>query len=405
MKTIGATRPPGAHEDAQAVVRQARRRQRRRRLVTAVVAVLAAGGALGGYAAATGTGHPRSARTVSGTGHRSPPGPRTLGIGATMLMWPSAGPESWMSGAYVDDLSTGRLVLRQLPGIIPGDYSPYLVTVGHRLVYVGQHGTTAIAADLTGKPRVLGTTPFFAPSAEPGHVWLLYDRKAAHVARPVPVTGGRPGPAVTLPRETFLAQGTDRGLLLEGPPNGTLLLWTPGHAPTPLPHSPIWIHLFAADARLAAYGAGCKHVTTSSFEYDACPELRVFDVVTGRLDSFRAPPGTTGWVQNGIRPLGMNNGISPLDTMLAAEAVTSARRGRTRLFVLPLGPRHPKPTAVPSSAALMTAMTTWSADGAWLFYQGPGGHLWAYQYATGRARPSAIPCCQYTAMATIPSPP
>ncbi|HSZ30906.1 MAG TPA: hypothetical protein VK784_14265, partial [Pseudonocardiaceae bacterium] len=296
-------------------------------------------------------------------------------------------------------------VLRQLPGIIPGDYSPYLVTVGHRLVYVGQHGTTVIAADLTGKPRVLGTTPFFAPSAEPGHVWLLYDRKAAHVARPVPVTGGRPGPAVALPRETFLVQGTGRGLLLEGPPNGTLQLWTPGHAPTPLPHSPVWVHLFAADARLAAYGTGCKHLTASSFEYDACPELRVFDVVTGRLDSFRAPPGTTGWVQNGIRPLGMNNGISPLNTMLAAEAVTSARRGRTRLFVLPLGPWHPRPIAVPSSAALMTAMTTWSADGSWLFYQGPGGHLWAYQYATGQARPSAIPCCQYTAMATIPSPP
>jgi hypothetical protein len=405
MKTISPARLPGADEDAQAVIRQARRHQRRRRLVTAVVAVLAAGGALGGYAATTGTGHPRSARTVSGTGDRPPARPRTLGIGATMLMWPSAGPESWMSGAYVDDLSTGRLVLRQLPGIIPGDYSPYLVTVGHQLVYVGQHGTTAIAANLTGKPRVLGTTQFFAPSAEPGHVWLLYNRKTAHVARPVPVTGGRPGPTVTLPRETFLAQGTDRGLLLDGPPNGTLLLWTPGHPPTPLPYSPIRIHLFAADARLAAYGTGCKYMTTSSFTYDACPELRVFDVVTGRLDSFRAPPGTTGWVQNGIRPLGMNNGISPRDTMLAAEAVTSPHRGRTRLFVLPLDPRHPNPTAVPASAAILTTMTTWSADGSWLFYQGPGGHLWAYQYATGRARPSTIPCCQYTAMATIPSPP
>ena len=163
-----------------------------------------------------------------GRPHRPPPGRGALGIGATMLMWPSGGPESWASGAYVDELSTGRLAQRQLPGIVPGDYSPYLITVGSRLVYVSRDGTTAIAANLTGKPRVLGTTQFFAPSAEPGHVWLSYDRQKASVVRSVPVTGGQPGPAITLPRKTFLAQGTDRGLLLGGPPNGTLLLWTPG---------------------------------------------------------------------------------------------------------------------------------------------------------------------------------
>jgi len=78
-------------------------------------------------------------------------------------------------------------------------------------------------------------------------------------------------------------------------------------------------------------------------------------------------------------------------------------QGRTRLYLLRLAGAGRAASAVPSSAALMTAMTTWSADGSWLFYQGPGGHLWAYQYATGRARPSAIPCCQYTAMATMPS--
>jgi hypothetical protein len=110
--------------------------------------------------------------------------------------------------------------------------------------------------------------------------------------------------------------------------------------------------------------------------------------------------------------IGMDNAISPRATMIAAEAVTSPRRGQTRLFVLAFGPRHQKPTVVPSSAAFMTAMTTWSPDGSWLFYQGPGGHLWAYQGATGRTRPSAIPsrplampCCQYNAMAAIPSPP
>jgi hypothetical protein len=330
-------------------------------------------------------------------------------------MWPVGYPVfgPWSGPpAYLGNLRTGRLSRRQIPGIIGGDFSPYLIAVGHQLVYVGQHGTTAIAADLTGKPRVLGTTQFFAPSAMPGHVWLSYERKTAQVIRSVPVTGGPPGPAVTLPRGDFLFQGTDRGLLLEGPPNGTLQEWTPGHAPQPLPYSPTWDDTFAADARLVAYGTGCRDAITGPstpshqrIGYRICQDLRVFDVVTGTLDSFRAPRGTAGWVRSGISSIGIDNAISPRDTMIAAEAVTSARRGQARLFVLPLRPRHQQPTAVPSSAAFMTTMTAWSADGLWLFYQGPRGHLWAYQDATGRARASAMPCCRYNVMAAIPSSP
>ncbi len=404
MKTIGATRPPRAGEDPQAVIRQARRRHRRRQLVTGVVAVLVLGGALGGYAAATGTGHRAAARAASGSGHRSPPGPAGLGIGATVLLWPVGHPgfgPGWGPPAYLGNLDTGRLALRQVPGITAGDFSRYMVAVGRQLVYSGQDGTTAIAADLTGTPRVLGPTEFFAPSAEPGQVWLIYQRETARVVRSAPVTGGRPGPAVTLPANTWLVQGTERGLLLEGPPDGTLQLWIPGHALRPLPYSPDWSDSFAADARLVAYGTGCNYHEG----INACSELRVFDVVTGRLDSFRAPQGTAGWVRSGTYPIGMDNAISPRDTMIAAEAVTSARHGQARLLVLPLGSRHQKPAAVPSSAVLPTAMTTWSADGSWLFYQGPDGHLWAYQAATGRTRASDIPCCQYFAMAAIPSPP
>ncbi len=408
MMTIGATRLPNADEDAQAVIRQARRRHRRRQLATGVIAVLAIGGALGGYAAATGTGHRGAARVASRSGHRSPPGPAGLGIGATVLLWPVGHPgfgPGFGPPAYLVKVDTGRLALRQVPGIAPGDFSPYLIAVGRQLVYVGQDGTTAIAADLTGRPRLLGATEFFAPSAEPGHVWLSYQRKTAEVVRSVPVTGGRPGPAVTLPGNTWLVRGTERGLLLEGPPDGTLQLWAPGHAPRPLPYSANWNDVFAADARIVAYGTGCSYHE----EIDACSELRVFDVVTGGLESFPAPPGTAGWVRSGVHAIGMDNAISPRDTMIAAEALTSPRRGQARLFVLPLGARHQEPAAVPSSVAVttgvITPMTTWSADGSWLFYQGLGGHLWDYQAATGRTRASDIPCCQYFAMAAVPSPP
>jgi hypothetical protein len=38
-----------------------------------------------------------------------------------------------------------------------------------------------------------------------------------------------------------------------------------------------------------------------------------------------------------------------------------------------------------------------------LLYQGPGGHLWAYQATSGQTRASGTPCCRYTVMAAAPS--
>ena len=61
-------------------------------------------------------------------------------------------------------------------------------------------------------------------------------------------------------------------------------------------------------------------------------------------------------------------------------------------------------TAVPSSAAFLLSVTAWSPDSSWLFYQGPGQHMWAYQVTTGQARSSTTTCCQYAVMATIKNP-
>jgi len=58
---------------------------------------------------------------------------------------------------------------------------------------------------------------------------------------------------------------------------------------------------------------------------------------------------------------------------------------------------------VPSSAAYLFARTAWSANDTWLLYQGPGGHLRAYQVTSGQTRASGTPCCQYTVMAAVPS--
>jgi len=91
---------------------------------------------------------------------------------------------------------------------------------------------------------------------------------------------------------------------------------------------------------------------------------------------------------------------------MAAEAVVPPRsQGTVRVFILHLTGQDTKATAVPSSAAFLLSVTAWSPDSSWIFYQGPGQKMWAYQVTTGQARSSTTPCCQYAVMATISSPP
>jgi len=124
-------------------------------------------------------------------------------------------------------------------------------------------------------------------------------------------------------------------------------------------------------------------------------------VVTGRLLSFRAPPGTAGWIPFGI---GVTRAIAPGGRMIAGYAATRPLgKGQDRLYVMSLTGATGQPQPVPSSAAILYARTAWSADGTWLFYQGPRGRLWAYQVSSGRVRASTTPCCSYTVMVAFPS--
>jgi len=197
MRTAQASRLPGEGMDPEAVIRQARRRQRRRWLGAgvALVAVLAAAAAV---IMAGGSGsrprrpvtHPVRAAPAHAIRPAPVPGLILGGAATTVVMWPVGYPLFTSAGgppAYVDDLTTGHLSRRQVPGIVGCDCQPYLIGVSRRLVYVGAGGTTVIPADLAGKPRVLGTTPFFAPAAAPGHIWLVRYRGPArsggHLAR------------------------------------------------------------------------------------------------------------------------------------------------------------------------------------------------------------------------------
>jgi hypothetical protein len=228
MKTAPVRGLPGTGTQPEALITEARRRQRRRRaaVTVAVVAVLgsAAGVAAGLHGPGRGLSVPR--------GHAETPAPIPRSVGTTVLMWPASfGP--CCGAVAVDDLSTGRLAQSLQPDIALGDYQPLVTQVGRWLVYVGSR-TMAIRDDLSGKPRVLGTTPFFAPSATPGHVWLFQDGTRNQIqAWQVPVAGGAPSPRVALPAGAYLpaVRGTDAGLLLQLPHG--LALWSPGKPGTP----------------------------------------------------------------------------------------------------------------------------------------------------------------------------
>jgi hypothetical protein len=401
-----------------ALIREARRRQRRRYLIagTTLIAIASVAGAVIASAVGDNRVLPPQRHTGPAAFARHTQGPRAApilaGARTVVVLWPVGRPAfgpDFAPPAYVADLSTGQLSRRPVPAIAGGDYQPYVISVGTRLVYVGSAGTMTIRASLEDQPAVLGPpTPFFAPSATPGRVWLVYYRNYADGgpvrAREVPVGAGPTGPAVLMPARTALVvRGTKVGFLLETR-HGlslSLALWRPGRAPENLPLLPARgdgiSDGFDATAGMIAYGTRCDSYTTEPDAGDngfvACAMLRVLDVRTGRLASFAAPAGTAGWLPAGF---GRVSAISPGGQMIAAyAAVPPAEEGRVRLYLVRLGTG--RATAVPSAARTF-ADTAWSENGSWLLYQGAGQHLWAYEVTTGQVRSSSTPCCHYMVM-------
>lgn len=266
---------------------------------------------------------------------------------------------------------------------------------------------------LRGGPPDLTRSRWRAPLEEEPlarAVWLVRARQwpgKAMRAQPVSVSSGRRDSAIALPMGATIVQGTDAGLLLISR-SGDLELWRPGRAARTLGRLPgsLGGAGFASSTRLVAYGTGCRiKEATSGFPrtpvgYDVCRTLRVIDVVSGKRLSYSAPSGTVGWVPHGF---GAENGLAPNNGRLAAEAaIPPARKGRIRVFVLPLADTHRAPRPAPLSTAPLYARTAWSPDGSWLFYPGPGERLRIFRPATGASFRSSLRCCPYTAMVAIP---
>ena len=414
--TVVTAPDPGA----EALIREARRHQRRRYAATGVAVAAALATALGAFAGLHGLGGSgRASPLRPGLAARPPVGPHVPGripasTDTTVLMWPTGlGQDGTID---LDNLRTGTLRLAA-PVVDPGEYQPIML-VGGWIIYVGSNRVWAADA-VTGKTRALGKALAFAPSATPGEIWLELGssdpESSAVTVQSVPVSGGRPGPAITLPGGTQLIAGTAAGLLLEprgGAVRGPFWLWTPGTAPRELPSSTA-AEGFAVSPRLVAFGTDCANPSTAqnlsyggNFGYYACRTLRVLDVVTGRLKSFAAPQGTTGWAPtHGGNWAWSASEISPSGQLMAAQAVLPPdSQGIARVFIIHLTGPDTQAVAVPSSAAFLLSVTAWSPDSSWLFYQGPDEDLWAYQVTTGQARSSNTTCCQYAVMATLRSP-
>ena len=417
MRTAAARAIAARATDAEALIKEARRRHRRRQLITGLAAVAVLASALGAVAGLRGSGRRPGARprpSPAASQHAGPQAPGLIprSVDSMVLMWPVGSGQA--PGIYLDNLRTRRLRQAFTPSVDPGEFQPLMLT-GRWLVYVRQGRVLAAPADGPGRPRLLGKTLPFAPSAVPGHVWLQYGifpaRPGLVRVRPVSVASGQAGPPVTLPAGTQLIAGTDAGLLLSARYGRPMLLWNPGAVPGTLPYSSR-AQALAVSPRLVAYETGCRTEGTAqnlsyggNYGYSACRMLRVYDVVTGRLRSFAAPPGTSGWVPSHGGYWSVS-AIARSGAVLAAGAVIPPdSRGVARTFVLHLTGRHRRATSVPSSAAFLLSVTAWSPDGSWLFYQGPGQRMRAYQVATGRVRASSTPCCQYAVMGTLRSPP
>jgi hypothetical protein len=417
VRTAAALTVAARATDAEALIKEARRRHRRRQLITGLAAVAVLASALGAVAGLRGSGRRPGARpgpSPAASQHTGPQAPGLIprSVDSMVLMWPVGSGQA--PGIYLDNLRTRRLRQAFTPSVDPGEFQPLMLT-GRWLVYVRQGRVLAAPADGPGRPRLLGQTLPFAPSAVPGHVWLQYGTFPARPGpvrvRPVSVASGQAGPPVTLPAGTQLIAGTDAGLLLSARYGRPMLLWNPGAVPGTLPYSSR-AQALAVSPRLVAYETGCRNEGTAqnlsyggNYGYSACRMLRVYDVVTGRLRSFAAPPGTSGWVPSHGGYWSVS-AIARSGAVLAAGAVIPPDgRGVARTFVLHLTGRHRRATSVPSSAAFLLSVTAWSDSGSWLFYQGPGQHMWAYQVRTGKVRSSMTPCCQYAVMSIVQSPP
>jgi hypothetical protein len=272
--------------------------------------------------------------------------------------------------AAVADPRSGELHRHRLPG---GTLCGPFLTVGDRLIFSGHRGRWAVAralpASLEGPARSLGHADSFAPSANPGRLWLArwprpaskrWSNRALPVRlREVDVNGRVTARAYgRLPRFASLHAWTEAGFVAtEG---RWLTLRRPGRAGPLMRIRDGW---FAAAGRSRFAWCGVR-----------CGSIHVWS--RGDELALRPPAGA--------RPVEGVGAFSP-DERLLATAIT--RRGHTRAAIVDLAMR--RWTVVPGSTLGDYRALAWSPSGRWLYFANDDEQVRAWR--PGSPRSIALP--------------
>jgi hypothetical protein len=158
-----------------------------------------------------------------------------VGCGGSEAESPSAGATLFLAGdgvLTVVDVDAERAEVHPLAELAPGDPSHRIVRRGDELVLWG-YDTYVVDADLSTRPRKLGDSWFFVPSAQPDRVWLAYlDPESPETVRAlagvseVSVDGRVTVPLVQPPQGRWPVAAVGDDLVFESR-RGGLELWNP----------------------------------------------------------------------------------------------------------------------------------------------------------------------------------
>ena len=296
------------------------------------------------------------------------------------------------------DFSTGARKTVTLPHKAGGDYPDAILATGGYFVYPGDTGTWAIAVDLSGAPRLLGSSTYLVPSATAGRVWLVTTTtdctQPTCRGQAVPVTvrevgaaGGYRSSLYRVPAGFSPISGVAGGLLLAGnlgPTDGSVV-WDPAtdRLGTPLP-GPNMGNLVDVRGSMVAWGVGCS-------QDSICTSIRVTDVRTGRSRDHPAPQGTAGWISTGGE--GSRDAFAPDGHYLAIRAANRVGQlSASDVYVVNVS--SGAISLVPnSSSSYLYSRVAWLPDSSWVVSGSATGSVSAYNVQDGQRRSFPTPCC------------
>ena len=260
------------------------------------------------------------------------------------------------------DLATGELTTVSFPELAPGDPPYSMVRAGEKLVVYGGGRTYALDPELDSRPRDLGESWYFVPSATTGRVWLMtLDPESPETVRDlaavreVSVDGrltlgasSRPpsrGPSILAAVENGLLYQQGDGLSLWNPATGEVTRRLDGPVP------------IATHGNLVAWCAA------------ECPELHVTNMATGE-DAVVRPEASFAFAET------YDGAFSPDGSLLAVPVLTSDDGHRVAVVDVRQAAGRVVPRSELSSDYPALA---WTPSGDWLLWSAGGGRLMAAQ--------------------------